>query len=342
MVQTDVVIAGAGVIGMALAVELRRRGRRVIVLERGVPGAGASSAAAGMLAALDPAHPVALRPLAVLSEQMYPAFLDDLAHLAPRERVVIQTGWTLEATTQVGPEHPLPHGVVTGAGPFCLLRETSLDPRQLVAALVAACKQSGVRLLQATPLRSVEAAPKNTLRVETGVGSISCAQFVDCTGAWSSRGMRPVKGQMLRVQLGEATPHLQGYGNIVVRTPSIYVVPRMDGSAVIGATVEEKGFCVKTKDSTIADLRARAASLVRGVADAPEVERWAGLRPASVDGLPSLGLVSANMFVAAGHFRNGVLLAPATARLMAQVMCGESPSLALNAFSPARFGDLVR
>lgn len=335
MHETDVVIAGAGVIGMALALELRGRGRRVTLVERAEPGSGASRAAAGMLAANDPAHPADLQPLATLSEMLYPAFLDYLAQLAPADRVVLQTRWTLEADRDGGA--PLQTvGLAADAGPFRLLREASIDPRGLVAALVSACQRSGMRVMEATQVRSIDAQGRG-LSIETSAGTIACAKFVDCTGAWSSGGIRPVKGQMLRVQLGSRVPHLENRGNVVVRTPSIYVVPRLDGTALIGATVEEKGFCVKTKDSTIADLRARAAALLPAIADAPELERWAGLRPASADGLPSLGEIAENRFVAIGHFRNGILLASGTARVMAELLCGETPSLSLKPFSPDRF-----
>ena len=337
---TDVVIAGAGVIGMSLAVELRRRGRRVTLLERATPGAGASNAAAGMLAAHDRANPPALQPLASLSEELYPAFLARLRRLAPAVPVPLQTEWTLESAP-LGEAHTLPTGVATGAGPFQLMREASLDPRQLVKALLAACRQSTVRLMTGTQLRSCEPGRAASLLVHTGAETITCSQLVDTTGAWSTAAVRPVKGQMLRVHLGDATPRLPGLGNIVLRTPSIYLLPRLDGSAVIGATLEEKGFCIKTKDSTIADLRARAAALLPAVADALELERWAGLRPATTDGLPLLGPLPGSapgsVFLATGHFRNGILLAPATAHVMAQLLCGETPGVSLQNFSPARY-----
>ena len=146
---------------------------------------------------------------------------------------------------------------------------------------------------------------------------------------------------MLRVHMGLLNPHLPGRGNIVLRTPDTYLVPRSDGSLLIGSTLEEKGFCIKTKDSPIADLRARAANLYPAVQDAPELERWASVRPATTDGLPVLGpqpgTAAPGAYVASGHFRNGVLLAPATARVVAQLLCGEQPDVDLRPFSPARF-----
>ncbi len=344
MHQTDVVIAGAGVIGMALALELRRRDRRVTLVERAQVGCGASNAAAGMLAVHDPANPPELQPLADLSARLYPAFLDRLARLAPQKLVPFETCWTLERTSDastVATCDNRPAGLAETAGPLQLVSERSLDPRALVAALASACRKAPVRIMEGTSMIGVQTLPDGSLQVITGACTLSCTQFVDCTGAWSSAPVRPVKGQMLRVQLGNAAPCLPVYGNVVLRTPTIYIVPRLDGSAVIGATLEDKGFCIKTKEAAIADLRARASALLPAVADAPELERWAGLRPATVDFLPLLGALPGSRpgtcFVANGHFRNGILLAPATGQVMAQILCGEPTDVSLRCFDPGRF-----
>ena len=146
---------------------------------------------------------------------------------------------------------------------------------------------------------------------------------------------------MLRLGMSGNNPHLPDRGNVVLRTPDMYLVPRANGSLVLGSTLEDKGFCVTTDDTTIATLRARAAQLYPAVQNAPELERWAGLRPGTPDGLPLLGLLpngpGPNAFVAGGHFRNGILLAPATARVMAQLLCGETPAVSLDPFDPTRF-----
>jgi glycine oxidase len=144
---------------------------------------------------------------------------------------------------------------------------------------------------------------------------------------------------MLRVRLPMGTALRE-----VHRNEQVYVVPRIlgpqAGTVVIGATVEDAGFDVRVHAEDLRHLRAMAAELVPGLAsevDAPQVEAWAGLRPATRDGLPVLGAVGARRFVASGHYRNGILLAPATAVVMADLMMRETPSVELEAFAVERF-----
>ena len=142
---------------------------------------------------------------------------------------------------------------------------------------------------------------------------------------------------MLAVSLPPSLPL-----HIVVRTPRIYIVPRTSGPnagrAIIGATIEDAGFDKTLHPSDIAYLRSLAASLLPPLADAHQLEAWAGLRPATPDGLPLLGALPTqpNHFIATGHYRDGILLAPATAHVMAQLLSGETPSIDLTPFSPAR------
>jgi glycine oxidase len=144
---------------------------------------------------------------------------------------------------------------------------------------------------------------------------------------------------MLAVSLPPSPPL-----HIVVRTPRIYIVPRTSGPnagrAIIGATIEDAGFDKTVHPSDIAYLRSLAAALLSPLADAPQLEAWAGLRPATPDGLPLLGALPTqpNHFVATGHYRDGILLAPATAHVMAQLLLGETPSIDLANFSPTRTG----
>ena len=126
----------------------------------------------------------------------------------------------------------------------------------------------------------------------------------------------------------------------VIRTPDVYLIPRSDGRLAIGATVEEAGFDKRVVPETIQKLRKSALALVPKLADARILEAWAGLRPGTPDALPILGATATpGYFVATGHFRDGILLAPITAKVMAEVVAGNQPSLNLSAFSPSRFVD---
>jgi glycine oxidase len=132
--------------------------------------------------------------------------------------------------------------------------------------------------------------------------------------------------------------------HLVLRTPEIYVVPRTSGPnagrAIIGATVEDVGFDKTVHPADSNRLHNLATDLLPDLAHAPQLEAWAGLRPATPDGLPLLGPVLSrqNHFIATGHYRNGILLAPATAQVMAQLLSGERPSIDLSPYSPDRTG----
>ena len=346
MQHPDVCIAGAGIIGLSLALELTRRGARVTLLDRGLVLAEASTAAAGMLAANDPANPPLLKPLADLSLNLYPAFLDHLAQLSDT-RVPFQTELTLQTTrlptvTSLSradldiflPAHNLAGQNVT------LLDEHSIDPRQLASALRAAAENTSIHLLPDTAVLSVEETAGH-LTVHTSGLPLHPAHFVDCTGAWAAtlpRGVLPRKGQMLSVALPQISPLF-----LVLRTEDLYIVPRTTGPnagrAIIGATVEDAGFDKTVHPSDIARLRDQAVHLLPALADSAIVEQWAGLRPATADQLPILGALetSPRHLFATGHFRNGILLAPATMHLLTQLILGETPSIDLTPFAPARF-----
>jgi glycine oxidase len=345
-------IAGAGIIGLSLALELNQRGIAVTVLDQSSPLSEASAAAAGMLAAGDPHNPPQLRSLAELSLSLYPAFLHRLRVLSG-VRVPFQTHTTLQAippsvhntSSELTPAdlaHLLP-ALNPADHRFILLDEHSLDPRQLAAALLAAVHTTTIDLRPNTPVLSTRSA-NNAIEIQTPTGILHAKQFVDCTGAWASITSRlrnlqvaPKKGQMLAVSLPPSLPL-----HFVVRTPGIYIVPRTSGPnagrAIIGATIEDAGFDKTLHPADIAHLRSLAAALLPPLADAPQLEAWAGLRPATPDGLPLLGALPTqpNHFIATGHYRDGILLAPATAHVMAQLLSGVSPSIDLTSFSPAR------
>lgn len=353
MKTVDICIAGAGIIGLSLALELHRRGVRVTVLDQSEPLGEASTAAAGMLAASDPDNPPELRQLSELSRSLYPDFLDQLFELSGIA-VPLQTSTTLqevslheahrsrdltilssETISQLLPQ------LRPGSRRFALLDEHSLDPRELAQALLAAVRAARIDLRTGAPIHLVRAS-SGKMEVHTASEILRPAKVVDCTGAWGATQLSeghvrtvPKKGQMLSVALPHSLPL-----HVVVRTSDIYIVPRTTGAsagrAVIGATVEDAGFDKTVHPSEIARLRDRATELLPELVDAVEVETWAGIRPGSSDGLPLLGQITEDHFIAAGHYRNGILLAPATARVMAQLLLEERPEVDLSAFSPLR------
>ena len=349
MHHPDVCIAGAGIIGLSLALELHHLGLGVTIIDRSTPLSEASTAAAGMLAASDPHNKPALQPLADLSLALYPAFIERIHTLSGIE-IPFQTQTTLQSDDgkpahlynvldRTDLDRLLPANTL-GSRRFYLLDEKSLDPRQLATALLTAVQSTSIRLLPHTTLLTTHSSG-NAVTVNTSTGTIEASAFVDCTGAWASSGtlpVIPVKGQMLAVAIPPSLPL-----RFTVRTESIYIVPRTcgpnAGRAIIGATIEDAGFDKIVHPSDIAHLRTQASSLLPQLASAPILENWAGLRPATPDGLPLLGALSSrpNHYIAAGHYRDGILLAPATARVMAQLLSGETPSTDLTPFSPSRY-----
>ncbi len=330
----DVVILGAGLIGLATALELANRGASVTVIERDRMLAAASTAAAGMLAADDPCNHDSLRGLSRLSIQRYPEFLHRIEHLSGLP-IPFQTETTLQ---------------YMAGGPALRLQERSIDPRQLASSLLAAIRATSIQVVEKTRVSAIKAKPSGSeLHLEDG-SCISAGAILFATGAWTAEtsnalvgkplSVSPRKGQMLRVRI--SPPHSF---REVHRSERIYIVPRTHGpqagTAVIGATVEEVGFDTTVCGRDLDGLRALAAALLPWLGsaeEAPMVESWAGLRPATPDLLPMLGAgLHRGHFIATGHYRNGILLAPATAVVMADLIEGKSPGVNLSDFSPLRF-----
>ena len=354
METAEVVIAGAGIIGLSLALDLANHGLRGTVLERGRAMAESSWAAAGMLAANDPENLSQLAEISRLSLALYPDYLASMEQLSGR-KVPLRTKATIQALKDdpaVGltSARTLTHAEVRTIEPglelqylhFLLIEESSLDPRDLCSALPAAAIAAGVRLLEDSPVISVDAESARVV-AQTPTTAIAATHFVNCAGAWAESPalgrlppghprIGPAKGQMTTVRLrGNATlTH-------VIRTPDIYLVPRGDGLISIGATVEHAGFDKTVEPHAIASLLKAAAAVFPPIADAEILESWAGLRPASADELPLIGPTSQpNCWIATGHFRNGILLAPATARVLSQLIRGETPTIDLTPFAPNR------
>jgi glycine oxidase len=171
--------------------------------------------------------------------------------------------------------------------------------------------------------------------------SFLAPKVVNCAGAWSGQiaphafPTRPVKGQMLYL----ASPS-RSLLKHVIRSPEVYLIPRSDGRILVGTTVEEAGFDKRTDVATIQRLHRAAVAMVPELRNAKILEDWAGLRPGTPDALPILGATATpGYYVATGHFRDGILLAPITAQIMAEVITGSNCNYDLNPFSPTRFSN---
>ncbi len=406
----DVIIIGAGIIGLSLALELRKSGTKVLVVEKGQPGREASWAAGGMLADFPLEMPPALHELAAASARMYPDFVQRLESesglqidlrskgtlvFLPPDRETPYSSLHCHPERSEGPMHslrsaglqesyPLPAPLselepsfTARDVPVLYLKERSVDPRHLTAAAIAAARNQGVDFSADDPVQSLEIENGQAAGVRTAKTKFKGGIVVNCAGAWSAQihvgrtllsaqpraedtprsdeshveraflpaqpkrsegnplpiPTRPVKGQMLCVALPQ-----KNLVRHVVRTLDVYLIPRSNQTMLIGATQEEAGFDKRTVPETILKLRQAAIALVPKLAEARILEDWAGLRPGTPDKLPILGETSITGYYAAtGHFRDGILLAPITARVVSQLIGGNKAEFDLIPFAPGRF-----
>jgi len=354
----DVIIIGGGLIGLSLAISLRKEGLRVLLVERGEPGREASYAAAGMLAA-GAEIPPPLEGLAEESARAYPEFAHELEDEsgvkvdlrqqgslslsriddAAAEPLSFERLRSLEPALEFPPPSECGGRVGSRAPEICAayLSERSVDPRALVTAAIKAAHHRQVDIASGTEVKSLLVNAGRVSGVETDRTAYSAAIVVNCAGAWAGNvppydfPVHPVKGQMLSVVGGPSVAH-------VIRSEDVYLVPRSDGRLLIGSTLELAGFNKQTDVNTLGRLFQAAVRLVPGLANARKHEAWAGLRPGTPDELPILGETSTSgFFVASGHYRDGILLSPITARVMTALILGKSPGFDLQPFSPARF-----
>ncbi len=351
----EAVIVGAGVIGLSLARRLRRENLRVLIIDKGEPGREASYAAGGMIAHCDPHIPVALKPLADASAAMYPQFVAEL-QADSGESPDLRDAGTLAfldgdelpgcaGARRVGPEELAQlEPALSVDAPAYWLPERSVDPRALCSALVKAAKHCGVDFVTGSAAIAVETQNGRAVGVKTSHSHYAAGIVVNSAGAWASQiepfGLptRPAKGQMVCViPVPDETTH----GPLVqhvVRTPDIYIIPRSDRRILLGATLEDAGFDKRTDADTVEKLYRAAVKVVPGIGSMRIHDSWAGLRPASPDKLPILGETSLRgYFAATGHYRDGIMLAPITAVVMARVILGQESGFDLRPFSPLRF-----
>ncbi len=354
MKNWDVITIGGGIIGLSLAIELRKKGATVLVVERGEPGREASHAAGGMLVDWPPETLPALQALATASARLYPEFVYEL-QVESGQSVDLRDQGTIffpsaahasHVALESAAELPAPlsefePALAHSSRPALYLKERCVDPRALTAAALHAARHRGVDFSSGDAVTAVNVSGGCVSGVATNKTLFLAPKVVNCAGAWSGQigphafPTRPVKGQMLCL----ASPSRTLLKH-VIRSPEVYLIPRSDGRIIVGTTVEEAGFDKRTDVDTIQRLHHAAVAMVPELRNAKILEDWAGLRPGTPDALPILGSTSTpGYYVATGHFRDGILLAPITAQVMTSVIEGKNPDRDLAAFSPARLSD---
>jgi glycine oxidase len=364
-----VAIIGGGVIGLSIGWRLAGRGADVHVFERGKAGQGASWAAAGMLAAGCETEPgeAALGRLNHASLALWAGFAaeleaasgievglrregtliialnrDDVARLRHDYEFQTKQGVTLEWLTPAEAREREPHLAPQLAGAVFSQGDWQVDNRKLAEALARAFTSAGGTLHEDCPVTGVAMANARVSGIVTVSGAHSANCVVIASGAWSGLldlpvdrlPVRPVKGQMLAVQMDPKAPLLRH----VVWAPRAYLVPRLDGRLIIGATVEERGFDDKITAGGMFGLLDGAWRALPAIEDLPICESWVGFRPGSRDDAPILGPSGVGgLMIATGHHRNGILLTPVTADAMAATILDQRLDPRIEAFSDERF-----
>lgn len=359
--MNDVAIIGGGVIGLSLAYELAGRGVQVTLMERGELGREASWAGAGIL---NPGNPKrandTFSQLRAHGVCLYRTWSERL-----REETGIDNGyrkcgglelatdrdgaallraaarqWDEEDIRAVKMEHELLTDLEPAIAGAVRLAYYLPDMAQIrnprhLTALVAACAERGVELRSGVPVSGFEAHRGRVKAVRTIQGPVTAEAFVVASGAWSAAllaeagvavTVKPIRGQIVLLETSQLP-----FRRIIMHGKR-YMVPRPDGKILIGSTEEDVGFNKSTTAGAVEELLAFACRLVPELRRAAVERAWAGLRPGNPDGLPYLGVAPGykNLYVAAGHFRSGLQMAPATAVVLAQTMLGEAPLVPLD------------
>jgi len=363
----DVVVVGGGVIGCAIARRAALDGLRVVVVERGRPGAEASWAAAGMLSPLAEARePGPFLDLLLQAREIYPAFSAalreetgvDVAYsdagtlflsLRAEDDAELEERWQWQSALGLAVER-LRAEDVRAAEPALspdvrqALRfpgDHQVDNRSLSAALWSAALRAGAEFRLGCEAARLLVEDGRAAGIGDSSGErISAGAVVIAGGAWAGRveglprrlPVEPVRGQLLAL---EAVPPIFRH---VVDSPRCYLVPRSEGRVIAGATVERTGYRKAVTPAGVRRLLDGAVEIAPALEHAPIAEMWSGLRPGTPDGLPIVGPDPdlPNLLYAAGHFRNGILLAPLTGELVAGWLRGETRG-ELEPFSVARF-----
>jgi glycine oxidase len=366
-----IAIIGGGLIGTGIAYELAKRGATVTVFDRAEPAHGASWAGAGMLAPFsEDMRDSALLELCRASLAVYPGFVDELrartgldAHLLPYGTLHLALDDTtlrafdaqaplcarnggdvsiLNRAQTLGREAGVARSVI---GSMFIANEAQVDNRRLGRALVAACAGLGVRFERTDEL-ALEADARRVRGLRSKHGFVPAAVVINAAGAWAGAiegvppiaqiPVFPVAGEMLAI----AVPH--AFARALIWHEHTYLVPRDDGRANKQTAVVERGFDNRVTAGGLTALLTAALRGAPALSGFAVVETWAGLRPATPDGRPYLGATPVEgYFVAAGHYRNGILLTPITARAIADVVLTGRSEIPLDAFAVTRAPERV-
>jgi glycine oxidase len=362
-----ILVVGGGIIGCSLAYELAKAGCAVTLLERSIPGAEASSAAAGVLSPLAEASHAASSRLAIASWRLYPGVarelhvatgvdvelitrgtihplftVEDIRDAAARAEWAVTRQLAVEAWDAADLRTREPAMSTNVRGAMFVKSDHWVNNQRLVVAYAQAAVAAGVAMISGASVSRVIVEDGCARGVVADGDRFEADAVVLAAGAWTAGlaasfgGRLPVeprRGQMA------ALAHVPPLLSHCVHANDVYLVPRPSGELLIGATVERAGFQRAVTAQAIAGLLSAAIELVPGLAGLPITRTWFGFRPWAPDSRPILGPWPGvdNLWVATAHYREGILLAPITAQLMTEWIVGGSPSIGLDEFLPDRY-----
>ncbi|AFZ30714.1 glycine oxidase; thiazole-phosphate synthase [Gloeocapsa sp. PCC 7428] len=356
MTTSDILIIGGGVVGLAIAVELKLCGASVTVLSRDFRAA-ASHAAAGMLAPqAEKIPPGAMRDLCLESRSLYPEWVDKLEQLSG-----VTTGYwacgilapVYQKSSDTAEDDAVAYWLDQDAihlyqlglsrdviGGWWYPEDGQVDNRALMRSLWTSAEALGVDLQDNVTVQAIQQQQRRVIGVQTSAGVYRAEHYVLAAGAWSNEllplAVRPKKGQMLSLRVPES--HYELPLQRVLYGSDTYIVPRRDRRIIIGATSEDVGLTPYNTPLGIQTLLQNATRLLPQLQNYPIDELWWGFRPATPDELPILGSsLCHNLTLATGHYRNGILLAPVTAKLIADFIWQQKSHPLLEHFHFSRF-----
>jgi len=360
----DAIVIGGGVMGLAMARELRRRGHTVTLLERAQPGRAASWASAGIIGATVREETDPSSEMRRVSEQLWPAFAEQLQaetgmdpeyretgclYLAETER---EMSWLQRVAarsaarpvkTELLDQQQLRTVEPALAPSMCgALRVPggNVEPRRLCRALEIAARRAGARIQSGVEVRAIVTAGDRVTGVATADGEIPSDLVLMAAGAWSStiEGLQQVSVHPQRGQILAIDQSAVGIRHVLLTPDDPYFVPRCDGRLVIGATREEAGWDASLTTGGVAWLLNRAMAVVPKLSESPIGEMWTGFRPLSADGLPLIGAgLLRGLHLLTGHGPSGISPLPGSVALLSALIAGESPPLNPAPFDPLRF-----
>ena len=348
----EVIIIGGGIIGMLTARELYAAGVDVLVIERGPLGGESSWAGGGIISPLYPwRYALSVNQLAEISKTIYPSLAQQLLQESGIDCELLTSGLLL---TGLQDQHDAESWARTWSVPMQILTDAGqvhgVEPQlsaaidsglwlpnimqirnpKLVKALKGSFEAQRIPYREHTPVTELVIKAGSIEGVRTQTQTLTAPKVIIASGAWSAGfihdeqnvAVEPVKGQMIMFK-GEP-----GLIERMVLSAGHYIIPRKDGRVLAGSTLERTGFDKSTTDAATAELRQAAIDIIPALADMPIERQWAGLRPGTAQGIPYICAHPdiEGLYIHAGHYRNGVVLGAASARLMAEIVLGQPPS----------------